>query len=82
MSAHWYYTKDNKTDGPITYDDLRIMAQNALLGPEDMVWQDSLPNPTPARLVWGLFPKTPTLPPAFLADTNAQPPSGKPPGRP
>ena len=51
----WYYTKDGQQQGPVNLETLRGMAQNGSLNPEDMVWNSSMSDWTPASEVDGIF---------------------------
>jgi hypothetical protein len=51
----WYYVNDGEKQGPVTGTDLRQLAKEGVLLPEDHVWRDGMPDWILARKVRGLF---------------------------
>jgi len=47
----WYYSSNEQVQGPVTFDALRIMVQTGALGPNDRVWNPTMPQWTSAREV-------------------------------
>jgi len=54
MSTEWYHTSAGEQLGPVTSADIRQLAADGALGPEDLVWNKSLTEWIPARRVKGL----------------------------
>lgn len=61
MSARWYYAVGGQQGGPVTWDELRQMAEQNKLKAADLVWNDDLPEWTDAGKVEGLVPKPPAV---------------------
>jgi hypothetical protein len=61
MTAEWFYHKDGQQFGPFTAVELRALASNGTLGPDDLVWKAGMTEWLPAGKVKGLFP-TPPVP--------------------
>ena len=53
----WYYAKDDEQQGPISTQDLRQLATNGKLTPDDYVWKEGMEEWTPASQLKGLFPE-------------------------
>jgi len=51
MADQWYYAKSGQQHGPVTAEELRAMAAQGALSPQDMVWAQSLPQWEPAGRV-------------------------------
>ena len=51
----WYYTKEGQQQGPVNLGTLRDMAEDGRLRPQDMVWNSSMSDWTPASEVGGIF---------------------------
>lgn len=57
MASQWFICKsDSERLGPYTAQQLRELAQNGKLLPENRVWREGLAKPAQARKVQGLFP--------------------------
>src|SRR5437879_4477910 len=56
MAGEWYYAQDGNRQGPVPEDRLRELAAAGRLRPDDLVWQDGMPDWTPASRVPGLIP--------------------------
>lgn len=56
MSTHWCYTRDGRTSfGPVTWQELRQMAEKGELLPTDVVGHVGMPRSMRAGTVPGLF---------------------------
>jgi len=55
MSAEWYYTTNKTQMGPVTWAELRELADGGLLKPHDMVWTDGMDEWVKAINQTGLF---------------------------
>lgn len=51
----WYYTMEGQQQGPVNLGTLRDMAEDGRLRPQDMVWNSSMSDWTPASEVDGIF---------------------------
>jgi hypothetical protein len=51
----WYYTKNNQQMGPVSWDELKQLADSGVLKPSDMVWKEGLVNWVKAEKREGLF---------------------------
>lgn len=69
----WYYCRGGQQYGPAELSDLRIMAANGELEPNDQVWKEGMPKWMPARRVAGLFPGTTGQPPQPRPPLQASP---------
>jgi hypothetical protein len=54
-SASYYYSKDGKSLGPVSLEELRQLAASGQLRPQDMVWNKDAGQWRPASSVAGLF---------------------------
>lgn len=70
----WFYTRGNRRNGPVSFEQLVNLAHTGDLDPNDLVWTTSMANWTPAAEVPGLF-ATPTP-----EETAAAPDTPKPAG--
>src|SRR5262249_14479484 len=61
--SHWFYTRDRKPHGPVTFEQLKERARNGELLPHELVWQEGMANWVEARSVDGLYPTPPPVPP-------------------
>ena len=55
MAAEWYYTTNKQQMGPVSWDELRQLATQGLLRPNDLVWTDGMPEWVKANGQAGLF---------------------------
>jgi GYF domain 2 len=55
MSAEWYYTTNKQQMGPVSWDELRELAEGGILKPHDMVWCDGMDEWVKAINQKGLF---------------------------
>jgi hypothetical protein len=82
--SRWYYVKGDQQSGPVSSDELKLLADTGLLQPTDPVWKEGEgeSNRRPAGTLKNLFPDTPavlTLP----GPSHVKPPQAKPsPARP
>lgn len=56
MSTQWYVNRNGKQEGPMTGAQLKQLADNKQLQPDDLVWKEGLADWIPARQIKGLFP--------------------------
>jgi len=56
----WYYTKDGQQCGPISSNELRELAQNGQISPDDLVWKQDMADWAPASRIQALFADQPT----------------------
>ena len=54
----WYYAKGQEQFGPIGSPELKTMADDGRLTPDDLVWREGLSQWTPSSRVRGLFSET------------------------
>ena len=52
----WYYVQAGQQAGPVTWEQLRAMAQAQQLTPGQLVWCEGMVNWSPAGTIPGLFP--------------------------
>jgi hypothetical protein len=86
-TSRWYWNKNGKTAGPITWGELQQLAQKGRLRANDLVLRDGRQNWQPAstaRDVEELVATPPTIPPPPFAALAAPPPPppSAPPARP
>jgi hypothetical protein len=53
----WFYEEGGKQRGPVTWAELKRMAADGDLSPEDRVWGEGMASWKEARLVPNLFPR-------------------------
>lgn len=74
VTAEWYYANGDKQLGPITEEELRVLATSGKLLPADMVWKQGMSGWATASSISALFPRTsqapPPLPPVVAAPTK------------
>ncbi|NMC19810.1 MAG: DUF4339 domain-containing protein, partial [Thermogutta sp.] len=58
MGQQWYYAKGEQKIGPITAGELKRLAQNSELLPDDLVWREGLRDWMAAKRIRGLFPES------------------------
>ena len=77
MDSGWYYSKrggpPGQQFGPVTWENLVSYARGGLLAPEDLVWNEQLPDWRPASQIPGLFPASAPASPAMPAAYAAAP---------
>jgi TM2 domain-containing membrane protein YozV len=62
----WYYATGGIQHGPISWEELRSLADSGQLGPDDLVWKKGMNGWVPASIVPNLIPAgmaPPPLPP-------------------
>src|SRR5215831_18712621 len=67
----WYYTRERKPLGPVTFEQLVERARAGEVAPHELVWQEGTPQWVEARAVDGLYPTPPPLPPLASSDSPA-----------
>src|SRR4051812_28131737 len=55
MPAEWYYTTNKQQMGPVSWAELRELAQRGLLKPHDLVWTEGMAEWVKAVQEEGLF---------------------------
>jgi hypothetical protein len=55
MAAEWYYTTNKQQMGPVSWMDLRELAENGILKPHDLVWTEGMDEWVKAVQQRGLF---------------------------
>lgn len=63
MALQWHYSSNGQQYGPVTSDDLRELALDGDLLPDDLVWREGMADWAPASKVKGLFDGVTTKPP-------------------
>jgi uncharacterized membrane protein len=53
----WYYAKNDQQLGPVSPSELRQLAAQRQLAPEDLIWREGMEGWAPAARVKGLFPE-------------------------
>lgn len=77
MAAEWHYTQNGNKAGPVTASQLKAMAKNGELTPDDMIWKQGMASWKNAGTVKGLFPvRADVEPPALPFTTPPVPSSG------
>ncbi|BCU76604.1 GYF domain-containing protein [Luteolibacter sp. LG18] len=71
----WYYGKDGRQGGPVTWDALRGLAASGQLAPGDLVWTSSMKDWKPAAEIPGLS----STPPSPISGAEASSPYAAPP---
>jgi len=54
MSTEWYFARDGNQQGPVSESQLRSLIGSRRLRPDDLVWNESLPEWCPAHEIPGL----------------------------
>jgi len=78
MPDEWHYSKGDQRLGPISTDELKAMASDGRLSPDDMIWKKGMPEWAPASSAKGLFPAD-AGPPPLPSSKSARPPYEVPP---
>ncbi len=55
----WYYAKGDQQRGPVSREDLKLLAETGVLLPTDFVWQEGESKRRPAANLKNLFPEAP-----------------------
>ncbi|PHQ34823.1 DUF4339 domain-containing protein [Rhodopirellula bahusiensis] len=62
MANQWYYSRENEKFGPFGDSDLRKMAVDGVLKPDDQIWKEGMAKWRTAGSVKGLFPQSAASP--------------------
>ncbi len=62
MSTQWYYAINGERGGPISAGELKALADQGRLRPDDLIWKEGMSEWRPARVAKGLFPARPASP--------------------
>ena len=73
MEREWHYTQAGQQHGPVTDAELKRLATEGTLRPDDLVWREGMSDWRRASTVKEIFPKQPTAPSAAMG--TAQPSS-------
>ncbi len=76
MSAGWHYAASGQQYGPVTFQDLKRLADAGQLLPQDLIWKEGMAEWKPASHLQGLFPQTATATPPPLPEAFPNPPTG------
>jgi hypothetical protein len=55
MVSVWYYVRNGAQNGPVSFDELKLVAASGQIAPADLVWQQGTADWVPAQTVRGLF---------------------------
>ena len=82
MAVEWFYTANKHQMGPVSWEELRQLAESGLLKPHDMVWCDGMDEWVKAVKQQGLFTDDDGAAPSPRRsrqrdDEGAKPPPGK-----
>lgn len=77
MSHNWYYARGGEKHGPISSTELKQLATEGQLSPDDLVWREDMKDWKKASSVKGLFPE-PSTPPETPPATPTPPPPPRP----
>ena len=58
MAAEWYYTTNKQQMGPVSWDELRQLATQGLLKPNDLVWTEGMGWNRGGSVAWQVFDKS------------------------
>lgn len=82
MANQWYYTRDGEKLGPVSDSDLRKLAADGSLKPDDQIWKEGMDGWRNAGATKGLFTETkktpPPIPPVPSKATAVDPESPSP----
>jgi len=59
----WYYYRNDERQGPVSFEELKELAEAGTLGPDDLISRPGMPEWIPARDQEGLFSADTILPP-------------------
>jgi hypothetical protein len=85
MAEQWYYVKSGEKHGPVSSSELRKLAKEGGLKPEDQIWKEGMNDWVPASRLKGLFvekgtatPPPPPSPPTVIStQSNATEPTNR-----
>lgn len=55
MADEWFFSQNGQRNGPFPFAELRRQAMAGLVQPIDLVWNESMPDWSPAKTIPGLF---------------------------
>lgn len=55
MSENWYFAKNGRREGPVSFERLKQLARSGWLARDDLVWQEGMADWIPAGQAEGLF---------------------------
>lgn len=77
MKTRWHYNRNGEKHGPISDSDLRTLAADGSLKPDDLIWKEGMAEWRKAGAVKGLFAQgkqtPPPIPTAPSLDTATNP---------
>ena len=81
MAVEWFYTANKHQMGPVSWEELKQLAESGLLKPNDMVWSDGMDEWVKAVKQRGLFTDddgdAPAPKKSRRRDEESRPPPGK-----
>jgi len=60
MANNWYYAQNGEKQGPISSSELKRLASEGRLSPDDLVWREDMAEWRAAGSIKGMFPQTMT----------------------
>ena len=78
MAAQWYYVENDEEVGPVPAAVIKQKVAAGVIGPDDEIWKDGLPDWVPARKVKGLFTAGATGSARTATAAPAPPPAPEP----
>lgn len=79
-TSQWYYTRGGAQQGPVTFDELRRLAETGQFGPGDLVWKEGMPQWQPAHQATPFFGAAPPPAPQAAFSPGNLPPGYAPAG--
>jgi hypothetical protein len=78
--ADWFYSKGGQQQGPVNSADLKKLAREGQIQPDDLVWQEGMAEWAKASRVKGLFappsaPVAPAVDPPMVPQNDMSPPA-------
>lgn len=67
MASEWFYAKDGKQLGPVSWEQLYQLASTGLIQPADLVWREGMPQWAQASTIPNLFGGAGAAAPAVAA---------------
>jgi hypothetical protein len=67
----WWYSTGDRKHGPVSASQLRGLAAERKLGPDDLIWRAGMKDWVPARSAKNLFPAAPEPPPLPASEGEA-----------
>lgn len=59
QKGSWHYSNDGAQKGPVSFEQLRGLANSGSIGPDDLVWTEGMSEWAPARTVRGVISGAP-----------------------